>query len=321
MKFAVTDMHQRQPGQLVLSFFIHGQGIDLQKTPLGIYRALLNSMLKYFPEYLSQITKTFKDREERFGAYTANRWVWIDEELQHILHDILIKGSKYQPVTVFIDALDECGEETAKSLLRSFKDLMEDAKREESQVKICVSSRHYPILGIDTTPTISVEQRNRKDIQTVIQERLKDIKPDRKRNQIREAILLKAQGGFQWAVLVTALVNDGDAIGMKVEELHRMITSMPQALDQLYTGILSGVTKSGEHRMIKLFQWDLFAERPLSTQELRDALATDKDMTSTTVSEIRHHESWTGTLVQFERQVKHISRGLVEFRTRDVYEQ
>ncbi|KAH8723067.1 ankyrin repeat protein, partial [Phaeosphaeriaceae sp. PMI808] len=321
MKFAVTEMHRRQSGELVLSFFVHGQGTDLQKTPLGIYRTLLNTMLKYFPEYLSQLTKLFEDQEERFGAYTENRWKWIDKELQDFLSVILTKGSKRQPVVIFIDALDECGEGVAKSLLRYFKDLMEVADIEESQVKICVSSRHYPILGIDTIPTTSVEKRNCKDLQLVIQRQLEEIEPDWRRNQIQKAILSKAQGGFQWAILVTNLVIDSNAIGTRVEELHKIITSMPQALDELYTNILSGFTEAEEHMMVKLFQWVLFAERPLSMQELRDALATDQDMTCITISELRRNTSWTETLDQFERHAKHISRGLVEFRTRDLYEQ
>ncbi|KAH6881170.1 hypothetical protein B0T10DRAFT_494984 [Thelonectria olida] len=73
--------------------------------------------------------------------------------------------------------------------------------------------------------------------------------------------------------------------------------------------------------MAKLFLWVLFAERPLSAQELRVALATDKDMACTTVSELRSHDSWSDTLAEFERHVRHISRGLVEFQTRDIWEQ
>jgi len=321
MKFAVTEMHRRQSGELVLSFFVHGQGTNLQKTPLGIYRALLNSMLKYFPKYLSQLTRMFEDQEERLGAYTAGRWEWTDKELQGLLSDVLTIGSRNQPTVIFVDALDECGVENAKSLLVYFKDLIEDVEREESQVKICVSSRHYPILGPETILTSSVEKRNHNDIQSVIQKRLKEIQPRSERDPIQEAILSKAQGGFQWAILVTTLVIDGYATGKRIEKLHEKITSLPQELDNLYANILSGLTKAEEDRIVKLFQWVLFAERPLSMQELREALATDKDMTATTVSKVRRHESWVGTLFQFEKHVKHISRGLVEFQMREIYEQ
>ena len=320
MKFAVTEMHQRQSGELVVSFFIHGQGTNLQKTPLGIYRALLNSILEDYLKYLAQLTEIYEDREKRFGGYMADRWKWSNQELQDFLSNILTKGSKYQPIVIFIDALDECGEEAARSLLTYFKGLMEDVEREGSQVKICVSSRHYPIIGVDDIPTIAVEKRNRRDIRSVVRKRLKDIGPEENPNSIQETILSKAQGGFQWAVLVTSLVIKGYITGTRREKLHEIIASVPQELHNLYEKILSGLTKAEKYQMVKLFQWVLFAERPLSRQELREALATDKDMTATTVLEVRRHGSWTETLPQFENHVKHISRGLVEFQTRDVYE-
>jgi 5S rRNA maturation endonuclease (ribonuclease M5) len=213
MKFAVTEMRRRRSGELVLSFFIHGQGTNLQKSPLGIYRALLNSLLENFPKHLAQLTEIYKEREKRFGGYMAERWKWSDQELQDLLSAVLTAGSKHQPVAIFIDALDECGKEVAKILLRYFKDLMEDIKREKSQVRICVSSRHYPILGVDTIPIIAVEEQNFRDIRSVIRKQLKGIRPEWKRNKFQEEILLKAQGVFQWAVLVTDLVIDGHATG------------------------------------------------------------------------------------------------------------
>ncbi|KXH46726.1 hypothetical protein CNYM01_06404 [Colletotrichum nymphaeae SA-01] len=38
------------------------------------------------------------------------------------------------------------------------------------------------------------------------------------------------------------------------------------------------------------------------------------------VSQLRHHDNWTDTVTQFERTVTHISKGLVEFRTREIWE-
>ncbi len=59
-----------------------------------------------------------------------------------------------------IDALDECGEGPAKSLLVYFKDLICQAKNGPSHFKICISSRHYPILTLDTIPSIKVARLN-----------------------------------------------------------------------------------------------------------------------------------------------------------------
>lgn len=73
--------------------------------------------------------------------------------------------------------------------------------------------------------------------------------------------------------------------------------------------------------MVKLFQWVLFAERPLSAQELRDALAADQGMSYTSILDLRAHECWSDTLAGFERYVKHISRGMIYFQSRELWEQ
>ncbi|KAK1533432.1 hypothetical protein CPAR01_10140 [Colletotrichum paranaense] len=322
MKFAVTTMDRRGSGELVVSFFIHGRGNPLQKTPLGVFRALLNSMLKFFPQHLSQLTERFKDRQARFGAYEENRWSWAERELQDFMYEILTKGTKKQPVVIFVDALDESGEDDARSLLAYFKTLMNDIEREKAPVKICFSSRHYPILGYETMPAIHVEEKNDEDIRLVVRERLKEIQPIAKRQQLENEILMKAHGGFQWTVLIVALILHGSVIGTRVENLHKRLTAIPEALDGLYAEILGGVDAVEHHQMTKLFQWILFAARPLSSHELREALAIDyNDMDCTNISQVRRHDNWTDTATQFERIVTHVSKGLVEFRTREIWEQ
>ncbi|KAK1458001.1 hypothetical protein CMEL01_15348 [Colletotrichum melonis] len=322
MKLAVTTMDRRGSGELVVSFFIHGRGKPLQKTPLGVFRALLNSMLKFFPQHLFQLTERFKDRQARFGAYEENRWNWTERELQDFMSEILTKGTKKQPVVIFVDALDESGEDDAKSLLAYFKSLMDDIERERALVKICFSSRHYPILGYETMSTIHVEEKNEKDIRQVVRERLKEIQPVTKRQKLENEILMKAHGGFQWTILIVAAILHGSAIGTSIESLHKRLATIPEALDGLYAEILGGVDAVEHQQMTKLFRWVLFAARPLSSHELREALAIDyNDSDCTTISRLRRHDNWTDTATQFERIVTHISKGLVEFRTREVWEQ
>lgn len=320
MKHAVVEMTRLQREDVVVSF-MHGQGIELQKTPLGMYRALLNSMLRYFPDYLSQLTETFTDQQMRFGSYTEDRWYWADKELRDILFSILTQGSRKRSITIFIDAIDECGEVIAERLFTEFRDIVELAKLEKPQVKICISSRHYPILDFDSIPTISVQTRNHADIRTVIENRLRHVEPYSRRQEVQRIILSKAQGGFQWATLVTNLVVKDIKNGKRLDELERRIASLPDDLDKLYADILDTTDEVEESQMVKLFQWVLFAERPLSTLELRDALAADKGMTTMTVSKLKCHQSWKETLAQFEQHINYLSRGLVEFGSRDVYEQ
>ncbi|KAG9495577.1 hypothetical protein J7337_013827 [Fusarium musae] len=168
---------------------------------------------------------------------------------------------------------------------------------------------------------VYVEERNDQDIRLVIEGQLEDIKPVERRRQIEKEILLKAHGGFQWAILITKMVLEEDMAGARTEDLLNIISTTPPDLDDLYDLILKGATKGKYKQMAKLFQWVLYAKRPLSAQELREALATDKDMPYATVSELRSHCNWSDSVSQFELRVRHISRGLVEFQNRDVYEQ
>ncbi|KAJ4324746.1 hypothetical protein N0V94_001144 [Neodidymelliopsis sp. IMI 364377] len=318
MKHAAKIEKQRRPDELVVSYFVHGQGTELQKAPLGVLRALLNSLLGHFPSHLAKLTATFRDREERFGGYMANRWHWSCKELQELLLSVLVEGTQHQHVVIFVDALDECGEDSAKNLLAYFSGISRQVDAKGAHVKICLSSRHYPILSLENFPAISVEERNGEDIRWYVGERLRGIQPATRRQQIQDEILSKACGGFQWVFLITETLIGRHLAG---KNLFKDIASCPQTLSELYATILNTGPEMERSQMIKLFQWILFAKRPLSAQELRDALAADADMSCTSVVELRSQESWSETLVDFERYVKYISRGLVEFHSREIWEQ
>ncbi|KAJ6211375.1 hypothetical protein PSV09DRAFT_2237532 [Bipolaris maydis] len=318
MKHCVKRMRERSPDNLVVSFFFHGQGKPLQKTSLGLFRALLSSMLEHFPENLTRLAAKCTENEKRYGRHA---WEWTENELQEAFSNTLSEATRRQRVVIFIDALDECGEDPAKSLLAYFKDVTYRTKSKNAQFKVCISSRHYPILALDTIPSVQVEKMNGQDIRWYVRERLKDITPETKREQIQAEILSKSNGGFQWVFLVTRGIIDKTLTGTKAEKLLEEIATCPKTLSKMYETILNGVPAASQHQMAKIFQWVLFAERPLSAQELRDALAADKDMSYRTVRDLRTHEGWSDTLVEFERYVKHISRGLICFQSRELWEQ
>ena len=242
-------------------------------------------------------------------------------ELQELLFKILTEGTNQRAVTIFVDALDECGEESAKNLLTYFSHLARHAKEREAQVKICFSSRHYPILSSDIIPGVYVEEGNSKDIESYVRERLQVIQPAVKRQKTEEEVLRKAQGGFQWVSLVTQTILNKKLQGIRADKLLEDLATCPKTLSELYTMILETVSEVEKRQMVKLFQWILFSERPLSAQELRDALASDANMICASVAELRAHDSWSDTSAEFERYVKHISRGLVEFQSREIWEQ
>jgi hypothetical protein len=319
MKHCVKRIRERSPDDLVVSFFFHGQGTPLQKTLLGLFRALLASLLEYFPEHLTQLVAKFAEKEKRYGGFAGCRWEWTENELKEVLSNVLVKGTHCQPVVIFIDALDECGEGPAKGLLAYFEDLTYQAESEHAHFRGCLSSRHYPILALDTIPSVQVEKMNGQDIQWYVRKQLRDIRPVSKRDQIEAEILSKSNGGFQWVFLVTSTIIDKNLTGIRAEKLLEGLATCPQTLSKTYETIFDGVPAADRYQMTKIFQWVLFAERPLSAQELRDAISADKDMDHRTVSDLRAYDGWSDTLADFERHVKHISRGLIRFQSRELW--
>ncbi|CAN9202124.1 unnamed protein product [Alternaria alternata] len=239
-------------------------GTPLQKTLLGLFRALLASILEYFPKHLTQLVAKFAEREKRYGGVTGRRWEWTENELKEVLFSVLAKDAQLLRVVIFIDALDECGEGPAKSLLAYFKDLTYLAESKHAHFKVCLSSRHYPILALDTIPSVQVEKMNGQDIRWYVRERLRDIRPVLKREQIEAEILSRSNGGFQWVFLVTGAIVDKNLTGIRAEKLLEELASCPQTLSKTYETILDGVPAADRLQMTKIFQWILFAQRPLS---------------------------------------------------------
>jgi ankyrin repeat protein len=321
MKHAVRTSKCQGSDDLRVSFFLHGQGTLLQKTPLGLFRALLNQLMPHYPFNLVKLTTVYRDRELRYGGYSAGRWHWDCNELREALLTALVHEKPNRRVTIFIDALDECGEKSAKQLLGYFAKLMSQVEETGALVKICLSSRHYPVLGLDRFPTISVEEENSDDIRSYVNERLRDFQPYMKGAELLDQILTKARGTFQWVFLVIEKMRTTILIGGRTETLLNDLATCPESLNEMYAALLQSETGSEEHHMMSLFQWVMFSERPLSAQELREALAADTAKDYKSIKELRSQECWSDTLEAFERHVKHVSRGLVHFHNREVWEQ
>lgn len=67
-------------------------------------------------------------------------------------------------MTIFIDALDELGEERVVSVIADFEHVIETIGEDRGHLKISFSCRHYPILILDTMVLVSVEKENTDDI-------------------------------------------------------------------------------------------------------------------------------------------------------------
>ena len=306
------DKHTIQNHTIVLSFFFHGRGNDLQKTRLGFFRSILHQVLRQEPSASSDLLKAFKDNCETKGT-PGQKWNWHEEELRNFLRLLLRRILESRSILIFVDALDESGETIAKDLVAEFHFMLDQpSTKSRSTFRICFACRHYPIIDFKHKTKIWIEEENREDIATYVRKRLTGADLDICR--IRDTIIERASGIFQWTRLVVDEVEVLRLNGETIKSVEERIQHIPKDLSRLYRDLLGGITEADRPKALKFFEWIVFAIRPLSLDELRIAMAIEPDSQYRSMQEYQEEKMLTGSNDDLERRVKFLSRGLAEVR-------
>lgn len=314
LKHAFTNT-QVGTQDLVLSFFFHARGDELQRTPLGFFRFILHQILEKAPDSLSDLITTFKSRRHTIGE-PGEKWQWHKEELRAFFRSCLPKVLESRSVWLFVDALDECGKEDAVRLAEEFSSLLENSPSSAgARLRICVSCRHYPILGLENAAEICVEDENEKDISNYVEAQIGHLFPAA--SSIPKTITDRASGIFLWAVLMVKLARDRKRSGASYKAIDREIRSVLSTLEDLYNNLVQEMREKSPS--LQLIRRVCFATWLQSLDELRLALIIDLDYRFKTLQECLD----TGNLIYdcsmvkceccvMETQVRTLSCGLAE---------
>ncbi|KAH8744343.1 Het-eN, partial [Hyaloscypha sp. PMI_1271] len=295
-------------GALALSFFFHGRGVELERTPLGLFRSLLHQVLRQVPDALPDLVSTFQARCESEGE-PGREWQWHQIELQLFFESSLLTVLETRSVWLFVDALDESGEENAVNLVQNFKFLLKSLPPPSiglKQFRICFACRHYPILVLDSMFEICLEDENREDISTFVDNTLSTL--HLQSSTIPALITDRADGVFMWAHLVVNQALDLDHDGASLKEIEAKIDSIPSGLNALYNELIRSMGSAS----VKLIQWICFATRPLSIDELRWAMAIEADCPHRSLQACQSAEGYVSDNDRVKRSVLTLSCGLAE---------
>ncbi|KAH0491908.1 hypothetical protein TgHK011_003310 [Trichoderma gracile] len=303
------DMPSAADNDLVLSFFFHGRGDTLQRTPLGLFRSLLHQMLKQIPGALSDLVDSYQDKCREIGA-PPEAWQWHPEELWHFLEASVPRVLGTRPVWLFVDALDECGEADAVDLAMKFKSLLDNLSSSAAQgTHICFSCRHYPIPpDLDGVLEICVEDENGDDVSAYVRQRLSATFV-REASSIADLITSRAEGVFMWARLVLERVLRLERQRASWGKIQDEICSIPPDMDSLYLEHIQRMEDKAAS--LRLIHWLCFAVKPLSLVEVYWALAIDADCPHESLKECGSTEDY-GSDEDMERRVIALSCGLAE---------
>ncbi|KAK3305292.1 uncharacterized protein B0T15DRAFT_484939 [Chaetomium strumarium] len=293
---------------IVLSFFFHGRGVELQRALLGLFRSLLYQLLSKLPDKLSDLHTAFTKHKD--SVKPGEEWHWPLDELQSLFGLSLKEALKEQPVWLFVDALDESGRASAIKLVDQLNSIRQTLPTTGSPFRICFTCRHYPVLdwhvGQDRVFKICPEDNNGADISSYVQARLSTFR-DLVEARIPTSITERARGVFMWARLVVDTVLECKSRGEGLAKIQKEISSIHQDLDQLYHKLIQDMDEKAAS--LKLMQWICFATRPLTLDELRWALVIDADCSFERFQDAKLDVTDADMM---ETRLKALSRGLAE---------
>ncbi|KAJ5413837.1 hypothetical protein N7509_000464 [Penicillium cosmopolitanum] len=281
-------------GIVRLDFFFTARGTEMQRTPLGMLRSLLNQIFVRDVTIRPQVRDIYEQRCRQFGY--ANE----------------------QPVIIFVDALDEAGAESAQKLAAYFHRLVDRADQKKLTLQVCIFCRHYPILESARAKAIHVEDHNQDDIATYIKDtlletELEDVPNQEMREVLVEELTQYAKGVFQWAYLIMPIVKEKFIEGESISDIRDWLGDVPVDLENVYVYILSNViTARNRDQSFLFFQWVCLAERPLTIVEIRYALAAQNAQITSSRIEWKKLHGFVESNERMKRRIKALAGGLAE---------
>ncbi|CAG8156947.1 unnamed protein product [Penicillium olsonii] len=311
-----------------LDFFFSARGTELQHTPLGMLRSVLNQLYDSDETVRPPVRKIFEDRRRKYG-YGDNHWEWTQVKLEELLADTVLESARKQQVMIFVDALDEAGAQSARHVATYFHRLTGRADKMEAAVKICISCRHYPIASDAQAVNIIVEAHNRGDIASYIEDAFVGIATKENQKELSDLtqhLIRQADGVFQWIHLLVPSIKQKIVDCESFDHIYSWLREVPAGLEEIYVYIINHVIeKQNLKQSLLLFQWVCLAERPLSVKGIRYALATENVLISLSPAPVSRVSTCPESLEstrdfidnddRMKTRIKALSGGLVEVVT------
>ncbi|SCO58686.1 uncharacterized protein FFMR_15842 [Fusarium fujikuroi] len=295
------------------AFFFSGKGDEPEHSVVGLFRSLIYQLCSKNALFM-QSFQEICDAKTKTGCFMASETIaWQEAELKAALENMILQKTSSK-LLIFVDALDECDSGSVRDLAYFWRKITKSAFASGIDLKVCLSSRHSPSVTVSDCPEIIMEQHNGHDISTYLKQRIEiGIGTHNAQWQIlEEKIRERSDGMFLWVVLVVdELLRSWDE-GRSLEYLTKRVENTPQALETLFSEMLSHFTPERRNIAVKLFQWATLSTKPLRLHEWHHIMGFIRHPTPTSLAEWRASDYFTATDEQLVKQISTLSLGLVE---------
>jgi len=308
-------------GHWIAAFFFDGKGKELQHSRAGLLRSLLYQLMPQCRGYLARTAERFVERQRGLeansiccdGDIPLEHPAIAVQELENTLRALLLRLPPGKKAFIFIDALDECDREDVHQVIYFWGDYLR-AYMSKVDLNVLISSRDYPSIMVGSYPQIEVSKHNRGDIATYIGRRLEISIAAQEPGwrTLRALISDKAGGVFLWAVLAVDRVIERWMLGEGIPALRYELHILPSELHDLFSALFTPMAPETADLTIRLLQWAILSTRPLQLLEWHHILAFIRRPAPQSLKAWRESKHFTSTDAQLEREIRALSRGLLE---------
>lgn len=266
------DREPNASSSIVAHYFYTFRGTKLESTHENMLRSILHSILQQ-DEFTFYI---FQQEFRKFQKANCSKWPYLS--LKRILSSFAEYPST-KPLYLILDAVDESEEDDRRRIIQIICQLC--STRNRCKIKAFLASRPVAELTQRNVHHIIMQDENKGDISRYAKDFLHtDLQMSEKIHEATDYITENAQGVFVWVSLVKAELLSCIEKGRPDAEILQCLNALPRDLKDMYTFMFHRLEDNKPEVIqdgIKLFRLLLFALRPLTVLELRDALIPDDD--------------------------------------------
>ncbi|KAI1407119.1 hypothetical protein F5Y13DRAFT_175692 [Hypoxylon sp. FL1857] len=240
--------------QISASFFFHDRGSLLQHSFEGLLRSVLYQIIGKLQRSGADISELSKPLLDIYAPLSGEQSRnWTIGELESCISVLLRQTSVELDIFLLLDALDEYdgGPDFICGIL---KEMMNMTANSRTRLKILFSSRPWETFErqFAAAPSIQVQDFTKGDIETycwgIIDSREEEISVALGR--IIPAVINRADGVFLWVRLVLLELANEALQGNDVDELARILNSIPSDLQEYYARTVQ--------RIPEKLRWDAY---------------------------------------------------------------
>lgn len=258
---------------LVASFFYSFRGGKEKTSHTMMLQSLLYQLLSQEERLFPLFQKIYRAKR------SASKIEWQKEDLEKVFA-ALPSLKTQQTIYIFLDAMDESAEEGRPEILKILQNIC--ATDSNCTFKCLIASRPLPDGQIDESAHygIILQDKNRGDIEKLITSGLQHITKLAGGGAVDfelayEHMVNNAHGVFLWVSLVLKELEKVAASGASQEEVDFCLRNLPLDLEEMYERIIQRLKHQPQSMIdqaVKMLTWVTFAGRPLSIEELHDAV-------------------------------------------------